>query len=66
MYVEKKTISTYVFRRGHRSLDEFGGARKLAALSSIGPPNDRGGEIRTILNKLAFLLGSQAVSGIKD
>ena len=32
----------------------------------IGAPHDRGIEIGTILNKLAFLLGTPAVSGIKD
>ena len=73
MYVEKKhpallfvntTEWVYIFRRVHRSLDEFGAARKLADLLSIGPPNDRGNKIRTILNKLTFLLEIQAVSGI--
>ena len=76
MYVEKKTIPTLVssnttksinvVRQGHRSLNEFGAARKLPALSSIGPPNDHGDEIGTILDKLAFLQGTQSVSGIKD
>ena len=73
MYVEKKhpTLlssvtweSVFIFRRVHRSLDEFGAARKFAVLLSFGPPNDRGNEIGTILNKSAFLLGTQAVSGI--
>ena len=54
----------YIFRRVHCSLDKFGAARKLAALSSIGPPKDRGNEIGTILNKSAILLETQAVSGI--
>ena len=44
----KTSESVYIFRGGHRSLDECGAARK------------------TILNKSAFLLGTQAVSGIKD
>ena len=75
MYVEKTfptlvssktTESVYILRRGHRSLDEFDSAQKLAALASIGPPNDQGDEIGTILNKSAFLLGTQAVFGIKD
>ena len=73
MYVEKKhptllssvtSESVFIFRRVHRSLDEFGAARKFADLLSFGPPNDQGNEIGTILNKSAFLLGTQAVSGI--
>ena len=63
MYVEKTvptlvssktTESVYIFRQDHHLLDEFGAAQKLGALPSIGPPNDRGDEIETILNKSAF------------
>ena len=75
MYVEKTfpTLlssipleSVHIFRRGRTSLDEIGGAQKEAAPQSIGPQNDRGVEIGTIPNKSAFLLGTPAVSGIKD
>ena len=74
MYVEKPfptlvssntSESVYIFRQGNGLLDEFGATQKLATLSSIGPPNDQGDKIGTILNKSAFLLGTQAVSGIK-
>ena len=73
MYVEqtlptlvspKTSESVYIFRRDLSSLDKIGADQKLAALSSIGPPNGRGPKIKTILNKSAFLLGTQVVSGI--
>ena len=65
MYVEKTfptlissktTESVYIFRRGHRSLDEFGAARKLAALSGIGPvaKRQRGRYQDNPLKKLVF------------
>ena len=73
MYVEKNFtyfaifdtfgISIYFPSRSYL-LDEIGGAQKEAASSSMGPPNDRGVEIGTIPNKLAFLLGTTAVSQI--
>ena len=73
MYVEKNFTLMGVFTYFGIGIFIFGfflRSTKSAALDSVGLPikeranRNRGDEIETIPNKSAFLLGTQAVSGI--
>ena len=54
----------YIFCWVRSLLEKFGAAQKWTAPSSIGLPNHQAVEIKTILKKSAFLLGTPVGSGI--